>query len=293
MSRIGSKLALGSANFGLDYGIKNDFGKISSSELSLILSEAQSAGIEIIDTAQAYGDSEKQIGANNNSGFDIVTKIGVGLDKSFQDNCICRLVSNSLERLNQSSVYAVMLHRPEVLLSEYGNKIVNELEDLKAKNVVSKIGVSIYSPDILHDISGLMDMDIIQAPFNIFDQRLLVSGWSEKLKDKGIEIHSRSVFLQGLLLLSRADLPAYFIKNWPDIFIAWFNFVKNSGTDAGTIALSFALKQSWVDKVVVGVDSSMHLKNLIEIENSPMPTIFPNLKCDDERLIDPSEWKFK
>ena len=293
MGRIGSKLVLGSANFGSDYGITNDFGKISTSKLSLILREAQLAGIEIIDTAQAYGDSEKQIGANNNSAFDIVTKIGVGLDKSFQDNCICRLVLNSLERLNQPSLYAVMLHRPEVLLSEYGNKIVNELEALKAKNVVSRIGVSIYSPDILDDISGVMDMDIIQAPFNIFDQRLLASGWSEKLKDKGIEIHSRSVFLQGLLLRSRAKLPAYFKKNWPDIFSAWFNFVKNSGTDAATIALSFALKQSWIDKVVVGVDSSMQLKNLIEIENSPIPAIFPNLKCDDERLIDPSEWKLK
>ena len=92
------------------------------------------------------------------------------------------------------------------------------------QDIVSKVGISIYSPEILEAVSKIFCMDIVQAPFNIFDQQILSSGWSDKLKQNGVEIHTRSVFLQGLLLMKRSSLPDYFIKHWPAHFDTWYKF---------------------------------------------------------------------
>ncbi len=222
MNKTISKLALGSANFGFDYGLTNTSGKISKSELKNILFLAERSGIEVVDTAQAYGDSEKRLGALCCDGrFKFVTKIGVSLDEGFEKNSLNKIVEQSRKRLNQSRLYAIMLHRPEVLLGDKGSTIIKELQWLKDLNIVSKVGISIYSPEILEEVSKILQLDIIQAPFNIFDQQILLSGWSDKLKENGVEIHTRSVFLQGLLLLEKLNLPDYFIKHWPAHFDTW------------------------------------------------------------------------
>ena len=291
MNKRASKLALGSANFGLDYGLANNTGKISASELADILLFAQRARIEVIDTAQAYGDSETRIGALcDDSQFRFVTKIGAELkNRSFDYNLI-NSVKQSCRRLKQTQLYAVMLHRPEVLLVDKGSEVVSELRMLKEKGIVSKVGVSIYSPEILEAISGIIELDIVQVPFNIFDQQILSSGWSDKLKADGVEIHTRSVFLQGLLLMQRSSLHEYFTKYWPAHFDAWYKFLNYNRSDPLEVALKFALQQNWIDKVVVGVDSVSHLKALVKIENSLEQVDFPLLGSNDPNLINPSRW---
>ncbi len=291
MNEIISKLALGSANFGLEYGLANHSGKISKSELEKILSVSQASGIEVIDTAQAYGDSEARLGVLcSDYCFKIVTKIGNDLERDSVKNGISSLVEQSCKRLNQSKLYAVMIHCPEILLGEHGSLIIKELLLLKERDIISKIGVSIYSPKILEAISNRFRLDIVQAPFNIFDQQIFSSGWSEKLKRNGVEIHVRSVFLQGLLLMNRSTLPNYFVKHWPAHFDNWYKFLNDSREDALNVALKFALNQDWIDKVVVGVDSVSQLKALVEIEKSSVSLNFPLLGCDDPNLINPSRW---
>ena len=286
-----SKLALGSANFGLDYGVANTFGRISASELADILLFAQAACIKIIDTAQAYGDSEARIGSLcNDTQFNFITKIGVEFTNQTLDHNVINSVKESCSRLNQTRLYAVMLHRPEVLLSNQGSEVVRELQILKEQGIISKVGVSIYSPEILAAILRLFEVDIVQAPFNLFDQQILSSGWSDKLKNNGIEIHTRSVFLQGLLLMQQSDLPNYFMKNWPAHFEAWYKFLNYNGVDALEVAFKFALQQDWIDNIVVGVDNVSQLKALVEIEKSLEPTDFPLLGCNDPNLINPSKW---
>ena len=292
MIRTISKLALGSANFGLNYGIKNHSGRISQVELENILSEAEVSGIQLIDTAQAYGNSETRIGDLCSRGrFEVVTKIGVDLEKNYVTNHLSRLVKKSCKRLNLSRLYAVMLHRPEVLLGDYGSMIISELQTLKEQNVVSKVGVSIYSPEILEEISKLLPLDIVQSPFNIFDQQIMSSGWSDKLKDNGTEIHTRSAFLQGLLLIHKSSLPSFFSRNWTDHFNSWYDFLKSSDNDPLTAALTFVLKQKWIDKVVIGVDNASQLKSLAKIENRMCAISYPQLECNDANLINPSKWK--
>ena len=284
-------LALGSANFGLDYGVANNSGRISTSELGDILVFAQAAGIEIIDTAQAYGDSEARIGSLcNDTNFDFVTKIGAEFNNQIVDLDVIKCVKESCSRLNQSRLYAVMLHRPEVLLSNRGSEVVRELKILKDQGIISKVGVSVYSPDTLTAISSVFEIDIVQVPFNLFDQQILSSGWNEKLKSNGVEIHIRSVFLQGLLLMQRSNLPDHFMKYWPAYFDAWYEFLNYNRVDALEVALRFALQQDWVDKIVVGVDSASQLKTLVEIEKSLESIDFPQLECNDPNLIDPSKW---
>lgn len=287
-----SKLALGSANFGLDYGVANNSGRISESELADILLFAQGAKIKMIDTAQAYGDSEARIGSLcNDTKFNFITKIGAEVANQTLEHNVINSVKESCSRLNQSRLYAVMLHRPEVLLGNQGGKVVRELQVLKEQGIISKVGVSIYSPEILAAISRLLKLDIVQVPFNIFDQQILTSGWSEKLKSNGVEIHTRSVFLQGLLLLQRSNLPDHFMKHWPAHFDAWYKFLNDNKAKALEVALKFALKQDWIDKIVVGVDNVSQLKELIKIEKSSEQIDFPSLASDDANLIDPSKWK--
>ena len=291
MTNTPSKLALGSANFGLDYGVANKSGKISESELSDILSFAQAASIEVLDTAQAYGDSESRIGAIcDDAQFKFVTKLGAEIANRSCDQNVTSGVKQSCRRLNQSRLYAVMLHRPEVLLGNQGREVVRELQMLKEQGIVSKVGVSIYSPEILTAISGVVKLDIVQVPFNLFDQQVLLSGWSDKLKNTGVEIHARSVFLQGLLLMHRSNLPDYFINYWPVYFDAWYEFLNCNSTDAIEVALKFALQQDWIDKIVVGVDSVSQLRVLTEIEKSSETMDFPLLSSNDPNLINPSKW---
>ena len=291
MTKTTSKLALGSANFGLDYGVANHSGRISESELADILSFAQEACIEVIDTAQAYGDSESRIGSLcNDTQFKCITKIGAEFAKGSRDHNVSSSVKQSCRRLNQSRLYAVMLHRPEVLFGDQGREIVRELQILKEQGIISKVGVSIYSPEFLTVISEVIKLDIVQVPFNLFDQQILSSGWSEKLKSNGVEIHTRSVFLQGLLLMSRSSLPNYFSKHWPANFDAWYKFLNYTRANPSEVALKFALQQDWIDKIVVGVDSVSQLKTLTEIEKSSESIDFPLLGCDDPNLINPSKW---
>lgn len=293
MNKVISRLVLGSANFGLNYGIANTSGKVSATELENILSLAKRVGIEVIDTAQAYGDSESRLGALCcDYRFKIITKINVNLEKGWVKNSISNLVKQSSKRLNQTRLYAVMLHRPEVLLGDKGTTIIKELKLLKDQNLIYKVGISVYCPEILEAITKIFQFDIIQAPFNIFDQRILQSGWSNKLKENGVEIHVRSVFLQGLLLKPKLSLHPYFVRNWPNLFNDWYKFLKDNNTDAIHIALKFALTQDWIDKVVVGVDSVKQLSSLVEIEKSIVLPDFPELGCDDINLINPSQWKF-
>ena len=291
MIKTTSKLALGSANFGLDYGVANNSGRISASELIDILLFAKNACIEVIDTAQAYGDSESRIGSLcDENKFNFVTKIGAEFTNSALDHSVISSVKQSCRRLNQSRLYAVMLHCPEILLSDQGSEVVRGLQMLKEQGIISKVGVSIYSPEILTAISRVVKLDIIQVPFNVFDQQILSSGWSDKLKSNGVEIHTRSVFLQGLLLLQRSSLPDYFMTYWPAHFDSWYKFLNYSRADALEVALKFALQQDWIDKIVVGVDNVSQLKALVEIEKSSELKDFPLLGCNDPNLINPSKW---
>ena len=293
MTELNSKLAIGTANFGLEYGVTNNNGRLSDAEIKNIMQEAKISNVTTFDTAQGYGDSEERLGSFVNEEINIITKIGNELNTNKEYLDLHQIFIGSLCRLKCEKVYGLLLHDPNVLLGQNGGKIVRELRQLKDEGSVEKIGVSIYEPETLTAILPLFDFDLVQVPFNVFNREVYFSGWVDKLKSKNIEIHVRSVFLQGILLSQRRDLPNWFLSNWPDLFDQWFDFQMQVGANADEVALRFALQQPWIDKVIVGVDNASQLGRLVEIENINKQDYRPKFFSRDPVLIYPSKWKNK
>ena len=221
------KLALGTAQFGFDYGISNIFGRVKNMEISSILKLAKNNNINLLDTAKAYGNSEDVIGNFKKDNFIIITKLAA-VPKNCKDveSYVQASVSDSLKKLKVKNLYGVLLHEPSDLFGDKGPELINSLNQLKFSKKVKKIGVSIYGPDQLEKIIKLLKIDIVQAPLNLVDRRLERSGWLAKLCNLGIEVHVRSVFLQGLLLMPQKKLPKNFEK-WKYKFDEWYLKLKN------------------------------------------------------------------
>lgn len=284
------KLALGTVQFGLDYGIANKHGQVPYDEAASILSKARDVGLDMLDTAMGYGNSEQRLGELNVEDWNVVSKMS-----TIPDGCsniikwVNESVSDSLGRLNVKSLYALLLHRPQQLLEKDGVKLFNALQKVKKSGLVKNIGISIYEPVELDNICSRFDIDIVQAPFNIFDDRLINSGWMKRLKELNIELHVRSVFLQGLLLMKPSERPEKFNRwnlHWND-YDAW---LKENKLEPIQACLRYALSFNEIDKVIVGVDTLSQLEEVIAASNGMIPNATNRLRSDDVDLINPARW---
>ena len=199
-----SKVIIGGAQFGSNYGIANNSGKISKIHTDKIFSLAKENKINFLDTAKNYGESEKLLGKKNLKNWNVVSKLP-SLPPLIEDisNWIESQVLDSLKSLKIKTLYGYLIHSPEQLLSNVGDEIWRALLKQKKRGLIRKIGYSIYNPKQLDKLFPEFRPDIVQSPYSILDRRLKKSGWLKKLKDKNIEIHIRSIFLQGLLLLEK------------------------------------------------------------------------------------------
>ena len=162
--------------------------------------------------------------------------------------------------------------------------------DLRNDGVVEKIGISIYSPAELDALVPYFDFDLIQAPLNLVDRRILTTGWLGRLKDKDVEVHTRSVFLQGLLLMGRSKIPNKFLP-WSSIWREWdFWLEKQQGVSALEACLAFPLQCQDVDRVLVGADGLDQLHAILNAAKYAGVN-FPKIECNDESLINPAEWQ--
>ncbi len=285
------KLAIGTAQFGLPYGVANHTGQVGLEAAKEILCFAKENGIDTIDTAIAYGASEKVLGKIGIIDFRIITKLpAFPSDTHDATYWVLHQVNQSFRRLNVGAVYGLLLHRPDDLLGASGRAIYSVLERLQHDGFIQKIGISIYDPEILSSILASYPIDIVQAPLNLIDRRLIHSGWLKKLHEKGIEIHTRSAFLQGLLLLQRSDIPPKF-ERWANIWDHWQLFRDEHHIDAVVACIQFPLSIPEVDRVVIGVDHVHHLRQIVDAVSIEVsyPT-FRELVCHDELLIDPFNW---
>ena len=285
-----SRIALGTVQFGVPYGIANKLGQVSRAEAKLILQQAYAHKIDTIDTAIGYGESESCLGEAGVNDFKLITKL-----PAIPDGCVDikkwveQQLEASLSRLGVSKVYGFLFHRPEQLLGLNGNILYEVLQRLKERGMVKKIGISIYSPNDLELLTNNFHFDLVQAPFNIFDRRLFGTGWMQQLKDSGVEIHTRSAFLQGLLLMKQVAIPPKFLP-WNGIFRKWHDWLNENNISALQASLAFPLSFPQVDRVVVGVDSQSQLLQIVSAENEPINTDLPNLASEDENLINPANW---
>ncbi len=285
-----SRIALGTVQFGLPYGIANKEGQVTRSAAKAMLQLAAAKGVDTLDTAIAYGESESCLGEAGIQGFKVVTKLSAVPDG--QDDVkgwVREQVMASLSRLGTASLYGVLLHRPGQLLGVDGKILYQALRDLKEVGLVQKIGVSIYAPGELDALIPQYRFDLVQAPLNLIDRRLFVSGWLDRLKQDGAEVHTRSAFLQGLLLMPRSAISSKFAP-WTGLWDKWHNWLACHSVTAVQACLAFPLSLPEVDRVVVGADSKSQLEQIIAMSFGAVPDDLPDLCCEDENLINPACW---
>jgi len=287
---MNTKLALGTAQFGLDYGIYNKKGRLSEKEVFRILKYAIQNGIDVIDTAYAYGDSEKIIGTfikENKSKIKIISKAP---SNNTQD--LKNLFNSSLKRLHSDNLYGYLVHNFNSFIINPG--VWETLIKLKNQGKINKIGFSLYYPtEAEYILKKNIKVDILQVPFSIFDQRF--SEIFSLLKEKNIEIYVRSIFIQGLIFTNPDKLQGKFV-NIRDKLLYLKSLSEDIKVPISGICINFVLLNDLIDKVIVGVDSLRNLKENMKAINhqTEVKNIYSKLfsmKENNEDIILPINWK--
>jgi aryl-alcohol dehydrogenase-like predicted oxidoreductase len=283
-TKLKSRLVIGSANFTKKYGA--DSIKINHKEKKKIINLAQKNGIYKIDTAKSYL-VDKNIFKNIDKKFRFFTKVIPDSRWISLEYCQKQL-EDHFKIFNNHKVETLLFHDIKPLLIKNGSEIFKNLELLKKKKYFQKIGLSIYNTNYLDKIVSNYNFDVIQCPYNILDKRILTTGWFEKLKGLGIEIHIRSIFLQGLLVNKTVYNKNYF-KNWKNFFFEWFKNLENNNITPIDYCLSDLLNYDF-DKIIIGINNSKNLKEIINFKTIDKNKMI-NFKISDTKLIDPRNWK--
>lgn len=289
-----SRLALGTVQFGLPYGVSNTAGQVSQQAAAGILDRAQQLGVDLLDTAIAYGSSEQVLGTIGVDAFRIVSKLPAIPDGAEDVYAwILSAVEQSLSRLNQANLYGLLFHRSNVLTGEHAAAARRALRALKSRGKIEKTGVSIYGPDELDALGTLDDIDLVQSPLNILDTRLVDSGWLSRLHDVGVEVHVRSLFLQGLLVMPASQRPAYF-QRWDDAWRLWERWLVENGLTPLEACLRYGLSVKGVERLVIGVENRNHLDQIASAEALGALADRPAWPdAIDANLLNPSFWKLQ
>tara|TARA_Y100000780_G_scaffold232562_1_gene266308 strand:+ start:16034 stop:16885 length:852 start_codon:yes stop_codon:yes gene_type:complete len=282
-----TSFALGTVQFGLDYGISNKSGQVKLDEVKSILRTCLENNVITLDTAYAYGQAEDCLGKFDLAPFDLITKIPKMMDQSSEE--IPKFLQKSLKRLNIPKVKGVMFHNGDDLLSSKGEGYFKKLEEMKNTGKVDKIGVSVYCPEVLDRIIKNFDINIVQFPLNVFDQRMLESGLLKKLKNNNIETHARSAFLQGLFFLDEKILASQFSQCFEKVS-ELKKMAKGLNRSLNEVLLSFALTAG-VDYVVQGVVSQKQLIQNLNTINNIIDFDFSEFSISDEQIINPTMWR--
>ncbi|QUI70400.1 aldo/keto reductase [Pseudoalteromonas sp. M8] len=284
------RLALGTVQFGLDYGVNNPQGKTLDSELDSILNLAAKHNIDLLDTATAYGNAIERLGKRDLSPFKVVSKLkpiqGERLATVDIDNCL-QEVENTVKQLNVTQLHAIMLHNAGDLSKPECDVL---LQELKRSQFATKVGASFYSQQPILNLCKSNQLDIVQLPLNVADQSALNTGLLNQLKQNGCEVHIRSVFLQGLLLMT--SIPDYF-EPWKNWFRHYKQLIASLDTNPIELCLGIAKHLNSVDRIVIGANSLGQLADIInsynkcDIDHSQLVS----LATEDENFINPVNWK--
>lgn len=273
-------LSLGTAQFGLNYGITNTSGVVSSSEVASILDLAHDLGIYQLDTAPRYGNCESILGSFNQDRFQVTTKIDCAQSKSQHEFDRCIEVSRS--RLNVSKL-RLLIHDAEFA----------SMADLKAtvrsainNEYIEEIGASIYSPERAKLISGLEGVEFIQLPFNILSRRLIESQCLDFLKNSGLKIEARSIFLQGILLSDNSVYPSVFGRIEKSILESWRRYTV--GLEKLDLCLAHVKRYSkYFDRIIIGVTCQEELSQIADSwKTNHSSTRLPVFGVTEKTLLD-------
>lgn len=287
---VESKLCIGTANFGLKYGI-NKNKPLKLKDVKKILQFAKRNKINFLDTAISYKSSEKKIGQSKVKNFKTISKINKFPKKNTKiENWILNKVKSSCKKLNVKKLYGLLIHDTEELSNvKRSKKIFNAFDYLKKKNIVKHIGLSIYNPRELDNHLDKYEFKIVQLPINIFDNRFFKSKWLKKLKKKKIKIFARSIFLKGLLLKKPKEINKKFIKCKKNI-LDFERFVSRKNISKEEACIRHILNFKEIDKIVIGIKSKQQLIKNISYSKKKKLTIPRKLTVNDVSILDPRNW---
>lgn len=258
------KLSIGTAQFGFKYGICNTKGIVNIEEVRKIIKYSKSKKIYSIDTAEGYGKSHKVLGKLNLKNCKITTKISNIKKKKIKnlENFITLKIQKFLDDLNINKIHALLIHDASELRGKFGKNFYNVLQNLKKKKKILKVGVSVYNKKELDFILKTYNIDIVNLPISVANQEFVEDKYLIKLKKKKIEIHARSIFLQGLLLTKYKFIPKKFKKN--KFILEWYDWLKINNYNSLEASIAFIKKIKHIDKIIVGVDNFDQLKMIVK-----------------------------
>jgi aryl-alcohol dehydrogenase-like predicted oxidoreductase len=294
------RIGLGTAQFGLDYGISNRSGRVTPDEGRRILALAATAGVRVIDTAAAYGDAEARLGRwlAKDHPFSIVTKLSrpssepsSGPPATSTAGGVVDALHRSLERLRTTRVHGLLAHDPADLLGPDGGELWRAMETLRDAGAVDRIGASVHSAREIDALLERYPLELVQVPLNVLDQRLVRSGHLAQLKAAGVEVHARSAFLQGLLLMDPAGHTDRHFDPARGAIGAFQSAARATGRSPLQAAVAYALSVPEVDVAVFGVTRADELAEILSAEATPLPQDwFAPFALEDERILNPSMW---
>tara|TARA_B100001250_G_C19811610_1_gene795949 strand:+ start:626 stop:1498 length:873 start_codon:yes stop_codon:yes gene_type:complete len=286
-----NKIILGTVQFGLNYGINNKKGIPSKNEIFKIFNYAFDNKIRILDSAEVYGNSHSLIGEfhteNPTKVFDIITKIPKGFDGDFK-----KKIDNYLSELKVNSLKSIFFHSYSDI--KKNNVTLKDMVYLKNLGIVESIGVSVYNDFEILDSLNYDEIDIIQMPFNLFDNSSIKNNLMNKIKEKGKIIHSRSVFLQGLFFVDiKKTKNKVALKLTKELNIIK-SISKKYKISIAELAINYCNFNQKIDHILIGVDNLNHLKENLNFLNneisSDLINQIDNIKIKDPKLLNPSLW---
>lgn len=289
------RIVLGTVQFGLAYGITNSTGKVSFEEVKKILDLALKNGVNTLDCASTYGDSEAAVGKaayelGKSHSFKAISK--VHLKDGDIKSQVYSQIEKTLKDLKGIGLFGLLAHHGQQIL-QYRDEFTKVLYDAQREFKISRIGASVYDLSELENIQKVLKLELIQIPFNVFNQSFLEGEILARLTHEGCEVHARSLFLQGLLLAKKSPEPQFFAP-YKNNFDHYHEVVKDSGMSALDLNLAHGFKQSSIHKLVLGVTSSQEFVEVLQAVERAQHAQLPNLghlASHDEALINPAKWK--
>lgn len=287
---LNNRLILGTVQLGLSYGINNIHGKPSVEEANTILDLAYQSGIHFLDTAEAYGDSQKIIASylnkNPSKNFNILTKFKAQSDPSrIQDQ-----IKAFQGLVRNEQLYCFSYHR---FLDVEDERFKEKLMEMKSNKEILKVGVSVYDNEEFEKAIEEKHIDVIQLPFNLLDNWKRRGRLIAKAKSEGKEIHVRSVFLQGIFFKGNESFPDK-LKPLVPYIEELRSLSREFEMGMQEMALNYALGFKEIDKVLVGVEKAEQLKQIVGSIEKPLceklATRISEIDVVDSGLVDPRKW---
>jgi len=292
------KLALGTVQLGMEYGVGSSVKKLDSDQVEEILSTASELGIKTIDTASLYGNAQERLSnSNSKSSFNYISKtincseekvsksFLIDFEKAIQESC-------NLLKVNNTKLNGLLFHRPRDVFKKDGEKLFEIVHKYKLDGYIEKIGFSVYEPSELIELKKHFDFDLVQLPVNLFDHRAQKSEIIDTLFKDGVEFHSRSTFLKGLIFQEENNIPTN-IKDHINKLRIFKNLCLELNCTPAELAFSYVQSLEFLSKIVIGVQDADQLRdtvssfgNAAKISNID----YDLLSVNDPIFLNPGKW---